>query len=110
MLSAETITDDEGTREFPSLLGLSFVDRKNVQYAWPFPSITWPEAPVTVISVPVNTMGSKSESRVVPKVVSPAKVRDAPVWRARLMVLDAGADTPERRILVQDFTADEMLA
>lgn len=74
------------------------------------PSITWPEAPATVMLVPVSTIGSKSESRVVPKVVLPANVRAAPVWSAKLIVLDAGADTPERRMLVHDFTALEMLA
>lgn len=72
--------------------------------------MTWPAAPVTVISVPVSTIGSKSESRVVPKVVFPANVSAAPVWRARLTVLDAGTDTPERRIFVQDLTAELMLA
>lgn len=55
-------------------------------------------------------MGSKSESTVVPNDVVPANVRDAPVWRARLRVLDAGAETPESRMLVQDLTADETLA
>jgi len=40
----------------------------------------------------------------------PAKVSAAPVWRAKLTVLDAGTDTPERRMLVQDLTAELMLA
>lgn len=60
-----------------------------------------------LMSVPVRTIGSKSESAVVPKVVVPANVRDAPVWSARLRVLDAGAETSENRMLVQDLTADE---
>lgn len=55
-------------------------------------------------------MGSKLESSVVPKVVFPAKVREAPVWRAKLMVLEAGAETPDNRMLVHDLTAEEMLA
>lgn len=60
-----------------------------------------------LMSVPDRTIGSKSESAVVPNVVVPANVRDAPVWRARLRVLEAGAETPESKILVQDLTADE---
>lgn len=55
-------------------------------------------------------MGSKLESFVVPNVVFPAKVNAAPVWRARLIVLEAGAETPDNRMLVHDLTADEMLA
>jgi hypothetical protein len=38
------------------------------QYAGPLPLITWPAAPVIVISVPEISIGLKLESLVVPKV------------------------------------------
>lgn len=39
------------------------------QYAWPFPSMMCPVAPVMVISVPAISIGLKVELFVVPKVL-----------------------------------------
>jgi len=81
------------------------------QYAGPLPSMTWPAAPVMVMSVPEITIGSKSSSAVVPNDVVPANVTTAPVCRlCRSMVLEAGAEMLDSTMLVHDLTADEMEA
>jgi len=60
-----------------------------------------------VMSVPATSMGLKLLSEVVPKVVFPAKVTVEPVFSfVKRMVELAGAEMPERTMLVHEATAE----
>lgn len=57
-----------GTLREDTYLATPPFDPRPSQYACPFPSITWPAAPVIVMSVPEISIGLKELDEVVPKV------------------------------------------